>query len=106
MKPSLIAWIPLSMALCSCAAPKATVVEEAAAPVKTQPPAEEITEAPMPSPEDDGIRLPDMLTLPDDGEFRGGVPSHPVAGAATGAGAVIARPPTDPPPRPKPQDGE
>jgi hypothetical protein len=104
MKSSLIVWIPLSMALCSCAAPKATVVEESAAPVKSEPEVMATAAAPMPASEDDGIRLPDMLTLPDDGEFRAGVPSQPVAGGS--AGAVIARPPTDPPSRPKPKDGE
>lgn len=48
--------------------------------------------------DDPGIRMPDMLNLPGEGEFR---PAPSSSG--TGSGAVISRPPTDPPSRVKPK---
>jgi len=44
---------------------------------------------------DDGIRLPDMLGLPAEGDFRSTRP----AGQPVESGAVISRPPTDAAPR-------
>lgn len=54
----------------------------------------------------DGLRLPDMLTLPGEDEFQSTSPAAPPSGGGTGA--VISRPPTDPPSRPKAKekDGE
>jgi hypothetical protein len=46
-----------------------------------------------------GLRLPDMLTMPDKGEFQSVTPTTPKTGV--GPGAVTVRPPTDPPSRPK-----
>jgi hypothetical protein len=46
---------------------------------------------------DDGIRLPDMLGLPDEGELRSAATSP---GKAPESGAVIARPPADGPKKP------
>lgn len=89
----------------SCAAPKAVVVqEEPAAP--EAPVAQEVAavEEPMPLPPDDGIRMPDFLGLPDDNEFRATSPSPTTGGR--GGNPVISRPPTDPPPRPKPPASE
>jgi hypothetical protein len=40
---------------------------------------------------DDDVRLPDMLVLPDEGDFRASRPP------AAQSGAVIAKPPTTPP---------
>jgi hypothetical protein len=104
--PTLARFAPL-LALFSCAVPKAILVQEAPAQKK-----EEVAEIPAvpeplePSGPDDGIRLPDMLTLPGDGDFRA---TNPVTPKTTPeAGTVTVRPPTDPPPRPKPKpkDGE
>ena len=99
--PTLARIVP-ALALWSCAAPKAIVVElppaskqdQAAMPAGSDEPA-------IPTLPDDGIRLPDMLKMPGEGEFRAAGPLPPKGGAD--ASAVIARPPTDPPPRPKPK---
>ena len=102
-----LARITPAFALFSCAAPKAIVVEPPPAAVK-QEAAAEVPKVPAPPladlPPDDGLRLPSMLDLPGEGEFRATSPSATLP--APGTGAVIARPPTDPPPRPKPKDGE
>jgi hypothetical protein len=81
------------VALVSCAAPKALVVEEPKpAPAAAAEPG--VAEAPAQAAEpDDGIRLPDMLGLPGESEFR-----HPTQSGTSGSsGAVIARPPVNPP---------
>jgi hypothetical protein len=74
----------------------------AEAPVKTEKPPE-LAEAPAETtlPVDDGLRMPDMLAMPDEGDFR----STNSAAARTGSpsNAVIARPPADPPARTKPK---
>ncbi|MCX6868076.1 MAG: hypothetical protein NTV46_18055 [Verrucomicrobia bacterium] len=101
MKFVFLARIAPALALLSCAAPKATVVAPAPAPKKSQAPAD--PEFPVPDLPDDGIRLPDMLAMPGDGEFRATRPNTSKPGPD---GAVIARPPTDPPSRPKPKDPE
>lgn len=50
----------------------------------------------------DGLRLPDMLTMPEKGEFQSGASAAAKTGGVTGA--VTVRPPTDPPARPKPKE--
>jgi hypothetical protein len=93
-----------AFALLSCAAPKAIVVESAPASPRRQVAVESMDSVPgdLPLP-DDGIRLPeDMLAMPGDGEFRATSPNAIKSGGE--ASAVIARPPTDPPSRPKPKD--
>lgn len=77
--------------------PTATVAKEEKA--DPQPAVEE--PAVMLPVEDSGIRMPDMLALPSEGEFRATNPSLPVPGSEPGA--VISRPPTDPPSRVKPK---
>lgn len=93
-----------ALALFSCVPPKrATIVQEA--PKKTQPePEVAATEPNLPAPPDDGIRLPDLMAMPGDDEFKAAVPTPSLTNAQPGT--VIARPPTDPPPRPKPKPGE
>jgi hypothetical protein len=93
-------WIPAAAmiaALGSCAAPKAEVAEKSVTGVPNavaqQPEPEESTPAPLAaSPPDDGIRLPDMMMLPGENEFR--KPS-PITTGSGGSGAVIARPPSE-----------
>ncbi|RYD20004.1 MAG: hypothetical protein EOP88_16795 [Verrucomicrobiaceae bacterium] len=88
----------------SCVPPKATVVEAAAPAQKKvekapEPIAQE--EIPLPSGEDYGLRMPsNMLELPSDSDFRA---TNPTAKPGD-AGAVISRPPTDPPSRVKPKE--
>ena len=99
-KPALLAPI---LALFSCAAPKAIVVGPPNARSQGQV-AQTGTEKPSkpsrPALREDRIRLPDMMTLPGDDEFRTTKRNTP-ATDGTG-GAVISRPPTEPPTRPKP----
>jgi hypothetical protein len=96
------ALLGIALALASCAAPKATVVEQAAVP-KTQESVPEpvLAESELPALPDDGIRMPDMLGMPGDGDFRS---TNPIG--VKEAGAVISRPPTDPPSRVKPKPAE
>ena len=92
------------LALASCAAPKATVVQE----VRAEPKQEVVAKAPEPKvpepekvaevPQESGLRMPNMLEMPGDGEFR------PLNPPAARAGAVISRPPTEPPTRVKPTE--
>jgi hypothetical protein len=96
----ILARLSLVFALCSCAAPKAIIVELVPARSTRRTAADSgFSEANLPPLPDDGIRLPDMLAMPGDGEFRATTPK-----GRTDAGAVIARPPTDPPSRPKPKE--
>ena len=81
---------PVESAQAAEPAPVATIVPEAAAePLKPMIP-------------DDGLRLPDMLTMPADKELKAATstpsekPSEP--------SPVIARPPTDLPPKPKAEE--
>jgi hypothetical protein len=89
----LLTQLTPALALLSCAAPKAVVVEEA--PVSKQETAQQTTAAETEPTErglpDDGIRLPDMLGLPGESEFRSTRP----ATTSGGSGAVIARPPVE-----------
>jgi len=85
--------------------PKALVAEQARPAVKStkkSTPAGDLPGNPSGSMSNDGLRLPDMLTMPDKGEFQSATPTAPKTGA--GAGAVTVRPPTDPPSRPKPKE--
>lgn len=81
-----------ALALLSCAAPKASVVAEA--PAQETKPAENaaVPEPASPGEPDDGIRLPDMLGLPDEGELRS---AASLPGKTPESGAVIARPPAE-----------
>lgn len=72
------------------AAPVATIVPEAA------------PEPSKPAMPDDGLRLPDMLTMPQDNELKASA-SAPPANPSEPA-PVVARPPTDPPARPKAEE--
>ncbi|MEO8617204.1 MAG: hypothetical protein ABI600_18850 [Luteolibacter sp.] len=92
----------LLLALVSCVPPKAVVVEEPPPAVKKEKPKEPVlAEAALPNLPDDGLRMGNMLELPSDREFRTANSSAVKTG--TDAGAVIARPPTDPPSRVKPK---
>jgi hypothetical protein len=82
--------------------PKALVVE--APPARKKPSqVARVKETPpeLPKNDEDGLRLPDMLTMPEKNEFQSTNPSAVKPGSG---GAVIARPPTDPPARPKPKE--
>ena len=88
--------------LVSCA-PKATIVAEAPAPKKVEKAPESVAQEPaVPTQEDDGLRLPSMLAMPEAGDFRSTNPTAPKTGSQSGA--VISRPPTDPPSRVKPKE--
>ncbi len=103
--PAIFRLLPM-LALGSCVPPKAIIVENARETGKKEP-AEELADTPVPQElPDDGIRLPDerMLTMPGDGDFRS--PALPLPLGPTGSGAVTVRPPTDPPPRPKPSEAD
>lgn len=75
-----------ALALASCAAPKAAVIPEV--------PKKPVIKAPVapekPALADDGLRLPDMLTLPDDTQLRSTAPLK-----KEGDATIIARPPSE-----------
>ncbi|MFZ9941571.1 MAG: hypothetical protein ACO3F7_05415 [Luteolibacter sp.] len=71
-------------------APVATIAPEAAA------------EPSKPMMPDDGLRLPDMLTMPEDKELKA-APSTP-SEKPSEPSPVIARPPTDLPPKPQAEE--
>ena len=75
-----------SLALASCAPPKAIVIAEA--------PKKEVVIAPaapeIPALADDGLRLPDMLTLPDDTQLRSVAPLK-----KDGDATIVTSPPTE-----------
>jgi hypothetical protein len=99
-KLAILARLSPVFVLWSCAAPKAIVVEEAPTRTTRRAAADSgFSDANLPPLPDDGIRLPDMLAMPSDREFRATTPKGHLD-----AGAVIARPPTDPPSRPKPKE--
>lgn len=106
IKPTFATFARLApvLALFSCAAPKDPVIEPAAAPETKAAPKKVAASQPALPPPDDGLRLPDMVTMPDEGEFRATNPDLP--GKLPNSGPAISRPPTDPPSRPKPQDSE
>jgi hypothetical protein len=94
-KPAHLTLVAPAVALLSCAAPKAIVVEDAAAKPKVEKKQESAAaeDPARPAMDDDGIRLPDMLGMPGEGEFRS---NRPTTGGTSGSGAVIARPPVEP----------
>lgn len=103
LKPTSLARIVPALALFSCAAPKAVVIEKAPEPKKEVAAEPAVPEPQIPALPDDGIRMPNnILSLPGDAEFKATTPVAPKTGDA-GSG-VIVRPPTDPPPRPKPKE--
>jgi hypothetical protein len=105
MKPTFAGWLrclPI-LGLVSCAAPQPEAVAEAEPPKPVEVQTTAVVE-PAVTPPDDGIRLPDMLGLPGDSEFR--TSASPPTPLSPGGGAVVARPPTDPPSRPKVEDDE
>ena len=96
-KLAVLARCAPALALLSCAAPKATIVAENPVP-ETKPAENTVASEPVaPKEPDDGIRLPDMLGLPDEGELRSAATSP---GKAPESGAVIARPPAEAPKKP------
>ena len=99
MKFASLARIAPVLAVLSCAPHKAVVVAATPATQKKQASADPPLS--LPDLPDDGIRLPDMLAMPGDTEFRATRPNTSKVGPD---GAVVARPPTDPPSRPKPKD--
>ena len=95
------------LAFASCAAPKATVVEQPPAPKKEKVPEPVVSEPVTPALPGDELRVPDVFDLPSDGDFRATNPS--ATKGANEASAVISRPPverppTDPPSRVKPKE--
>lgn len=92
-----------ALALFSCVPPKAVVVQE---PPKEKKPEPEVatTEPSLPPPTDDGIRLPDFTTMPRDDEFKAALPTPTITNQVPGS--INVRPPTEPPPRPKPKTTE
>lgn len=94
--------VGFALAVASCATQKAALPESPAkVEAAEEKPADVVAESPaqnLPF-EGDGMRMPDMFGLPGEGEFRATNPKLP---QATGeSGAVISRPPTDPPSRVK-----
>lgn len=77
----------LALGLASCGPPKAIIIAEAPVKpeVKTATPAPRVASHP-----DDGLRMPDMLDLPDEEQLRSS-PGPTGSGNAT----VITRPPQE-----------
>jgi hypothetical protein len=93
-RPAIWICSVVTIAVSSCV-PKAIVVVEETPPVVAAAEPEKEEPAPEPAiagPPDDGIRLPDMLTLPGENEFRKPASS---GSQGSGSGAVIARPPSE-----------
>ncbi len=80
----------LAIGLASCAAPKQALI--IAEEPKEQPKQETaaVSQPSVPSPADDGLRMPDMLTLPDEGQLRSATPAD-----SSGDATVIIRPPAE-----------
>ena len=89
----------LAVMMGSCVPPKAVVVAGPPVVKKEDKPAE-LPVPDLPPLPDEDIRLPQMLNLPTDGQFRASNPDLPKVGSS----GVIVRPPTDPPSRVKPGD--
>jgi hypothetical protein len=86
----------------SCAVPKATVVEQAPVKVKQEKMPEPVApELNVPAQVDDGLRMPDMLAMPNEGDFRSTSPD--AVKTSNSSGAVISRPPVDPASQTKPK---
>lgn len=108
---SMVALCLACLPACSLFKPKSPEPElakpaAASKPTETVPVATIVPEAaPEPSKPampDDGLRLPDMLTMPQDNELKAST-SAPPANPSEPA-PVVARPPTDPPARPKAEE--
>ncbi len=95
LKAATLARLAPALALLSCAAPKAIVVVET--PETKTAASAAVSEPAIQNEPDDGIRLPDMLGLPDEGELRSAASSPD---KSSESGAVIARPPADAPKKP------
>jgi hypothetical protein len=95
----------LASLLVSCATPKATPVVTppvALKAVESQEPVVMLPPEPVfPGVPDDGIRMPDMLGMPNEGDFKPTVSTF--KDPSTGGGPVISRPPMEPPERVKPK---
>ena len=106
---SMVALCLACLPACSLFKPK---TPEPTKPAEASKPADAVpvaTIVPEPAPEpskptmpDDGLRLPDMLTMPQDNEIKASA-SAPPANPSEPA-PVVARPPTDPPARPKAEE--
>ena len=97
MKPSLADLIRLMpvVLFASCAAPKAVQVEETITPAVIEEPTPAAIEVKTAEP-DDGLRLPDYVTMPGEANLKRG----PVVRPPTDVPApVISRPPLEPPSR-------
>ena len=80
----------LAIGLASCAIPKkALIIAEGP---KEQPKQETaaVSKPSIPAPADDGLRMPDMLALPEDGQLRSTTPAD-----GSGDATVIIRPPAE-----------
>jgi len=75
-----------ALCLASCAPPKAIVIAEAP---KKEVPAKPAATV-LPAPADDGLRLPDMLALPDENQLRSAAPLK-----KEGDATIIASPPAE-----------
>lgn len=75
-----------ALCLASCAPPKAIVIAEAPKKIVPVAPAAPV----IPAPVDDGLRLPDMLALPDENQLRSAAPLK-----KEGDATIIASPPTE-----------
>lgn len=101
---SFLPQIFAALVICSCVPPKAVVVQEAPK-TKAPEPVAATTEPAPPPPTDDGILLPpDILSMPSDDEFKAALPTATLTNQVPGS--INVRPPTEPPPRPKPKTGE
>jgi hypothetical protein len=91
------------LTMVACRAPKPDVPEKAPVTKAAEPktPEPELPPDTFPALPDDGIRMGNMLDLPSDEDFRTTQPNSTRPGGNTGP--VIARPPTDPPSRVKPE---
>lgn len=107
LKITTCALLGIALASASCVPPKAVVVSPAPVVKSKEKKAAEPSFASvpeLPTMPDEGIRMPDMLDLPTDGDFQATSPGLPRT--TTGTGSVISRPPTDPPSRVKPKPAE
>ncbi len=100
-KHTTSALLVLALAMASCAPPKAIVVVPPVKSGEKKAPETVVAEAPLPGLPNDGIRMPDMLNMPGEGDFRPTNPTAPKTGPDTGT--VISRPPADPSAKVKPK---
>lgn len=97
--PAYLALIAPAFALFSCATPKASVVQEPSAAPQVEKPTTSVASVKLPPAErttpvtqDDDIRVPDMLGMPGEDEFR----TNRTKGAGSAdPSPVIVRPPTN-----------